>query len=400
MIQVNHFKRIDHIKRLPMNITIPKERREHEKRVAASPDTVKKLISLGFNVIVEKDAGAKSQISDHQFEEAGASIAVDAASAYSAGDIVFKVQRPLMADEGNIDELSMIKDGSILISMIDPMRNPDHIKAYADKNISAFAMEFMPRITRAQSMDVLSSQSNLAGYNAVIDAASEFGRAFPMMMTAAGTIAPAKVMIMGVGVAGLQAIATAKRLGAVVSATDVRSAAAEQVESLGGKFIMVETDEEGETEAGYAKEMSDDYKRRQAELIAETLKKQDIAITTALIPGRPAPILITDEMVASMKSGSVIIDLAVEAGGNCTLSRPGEIVTSDNGVIIVGHLNVASRLAADASALYAKNLLNFITPLTSEEGGSLDIDWEDEIITGTLLTKDREVVHERLKGGN
>tara|TARA_R110002096_G_scaffold416576_3_gene619781 strand:+ start:227956 stop:229107 length:1152 start_codon:yes stop_codon:yes gene_type:complete len=383
-----------------MKITIPKERREHEKRVAATPDTVKKLVSLGFSVIVEKDAGAQSQISDSQYEEAGASIAADASAAYSAADIILKVQRPLMNTEGDVDELSMIKNGTILISTLDPIRNPDHVEAYAKKNISAFAMEFMPRITRAQSMDVLSSQSNLAGYSAVIDAASEFGRAFPMMMTAAGTVAPAKVLVMGVGVAGLQAIATAKRLGAVVSATDVRSAAAEQVESLGGKFIMVETDEEGETEAGYAKEMSDDYKRRQAELIAETLKKQDIAITTALIPGRPAPILITDEMVASMKSGSVIIDLAVEAGGNCTLSKPGEIVTSDNGVIIVGHLNVPSRLAADASALYSKNLLNFITPLVSEEGGELVIDWEDEIIIGTLLTKDGAVVNERLKGGN
>ncbi|MBL4603210.1 MAG: Re/Si-specific NAD(P)(+) transhydrogenase subunit alpha [Emcibacteraceae bacterium] len=383
-----------------MKITIPKERREHEKRVAATPDTVKKLISLGFTVIVEKDAGANSQISDKQYEEAGATIATNAKAAYSEADIIFKVQRPLMGSEGEIDELSMMKDGSILIAILDPMRNPEHVKAYAQKNISAFAMEFMPRITRAQSMDVLSSQSNLAGYIAVIEAASEFGRAFPMMMTAAGTIAPAKVLVMGVGVAGLQAIATAKRLGAVVSATDVRSAAAEQVESLGGKFIMVETDEEGETAAGYAKEMSDDYKKRQAELIATTLKKQDIAITTALIPGRPAPVLITDEMVASMKPGSVIIDLAVEAGGNCSLSKPGEIVITDNGVIIVGHLNVPSRLATDASALYSKNLLNFITPLVKEESGNLDIDWEDEVITGTLLTKDNKVVHERLTGGN
>ncbi|MEZ5758797.1 MAG: Re/Si-specific NAD(P)(+) transhydrogenase subunit alpha [Emcibacteraceae bacterium] len=383
-----------------MIIAIPKERREHEKRVAATPDTVKKLVALGFGVIVEKGAGAKSQISDSQYEDAGAKIAADAKALYSAADIIFKVQRPLLAGEGDIDELSLIKDGSTLIAILDPIRNPDHVKAYANKNISAYAMEFMPRITRAQSMDVLSSQSNLAGYAAVINAAAEFSRAFPMMMTAAGTIAPAKVMIMGVGVAGLQAIATAKRLGAVVSATDVRSAAKEQVESLGGKFVMVETDEEGETAAGYAKEMSDDYKKRQAELIAETLKKQDIAITTALIPGRPAPILITDEMVASMKAGSIIVDLAVEAGGNCTQSRPGEVVTSDNGVIIIGHLNVPSQLAADASALYSKNLLNFITPLAGEEAGTLNIDWEDEIIVGTLLTKDKQIVNERLKGGN
>lgn len=383
-----------------MKIAIPKERREHEKRVAATPDTIKKLIGLGFSVIVETGAGLKSQITDEQYSEAGATIAADAKSVYENADIVFKVGRPLLKGEGDIDEMSLIKEGSILIAILDPLKTPDHIKAYADKNISAFAMEFMPRISRAQSMDVLSSQSNLAGFISVIDAAHEYGRAIPMMMTAAGTIAPAKIMVMGVGVAGLQAIATAKRLGAVVSATDVRAAAKEQVESLGGKFVMVETDESGETEAGYAKEMSDDYKKRQAELIAETLKKQDIAITTALIPGRPAPVLITDEMVASMKSGSVIVDLAVEAGGNCTLSKPGEIVITDNGVIIIGHLNVASRLATDASALYSKNLLNFITPLVDPETKKLNIDWQDEIITGTLLTKDKAIVHERLKGGN
>lgn len=382
-----------------MIIAIPKERRQHEKRVAATPDTVKKLISLGFKVKVEADAGLKSQLSDEEYKDAGASISNDAKDTYKDADIIFKVQRPLLKGEGDIDEISLIKKGAILIAILDPIRNENHVKAYAENDILAFAMEFMPRITRAQSMDVLSSQSNLAGYSAVIDAAHEYNRAFPMMMTAAGTIAPAKVMVMGVGVAGLQAIATAKRLGAVVSATDVRAAAKEQVESLGGKFIMVETDESGETAGGYAKEMSDDYKRRQAELIAETLKKQDIAITTALIPGRPAPILITDEMVASMKAGSVIVDLAVENGGNCTLSKPGEIITTDNGVIIVGHLNVPSRLSANASALYSKNLLNFITPLVEPETGKLNIDWEDEIITGTLLTKDKTIVHERLRGG-
>lgn len=383
-----------------MKIAIPKERRQYEKRVAATPDTVKKLISLGFSVTVEKDAGKLSQISDSQYTDAGATIAEDANSTYSDAEIIFKVQRPLMSGEGDIDELSLIKPGAMLIATLDPIKNPDHVKAYAERNISAFAMEFMPRITRAQSMDVLSSQSNLAGFISVIDAAHEYGRALPMMMTAAGTIAPAKIMVMGVGVAGLQAIATAKRLGAVVSATDVRSAVKEQVESLGGKFVMVETDEEGETEAGYAKEMSDDFKKRQAELIAETIKKQDIAITTALIPGRPAPILITDEMVASMKSGSVIVDLAVEAGGNCTLSKPGEIVVSDNGVIIIGHMNVPSRLATDASALYSKNLLNFISPHVDEETKQLNIDWEDETVTGILLTKDSKIVHERVMGGN
>ena len=381
-----------------MQITIPKERREHEKRVSATPDTVKKFVSLGFNVVVEKGAGVQSQITDVQYEAAGAIIATTTKAAYTAADIILKVQHPLMKNEGIIDELSLIKDGAILISILDPLRNSKHLKIYASKNISAFAMEFMPRITRAQSMDVLSSQSNLSGYSAVIDAASEFSRAFPMMMTAAGTIAPAKVMIMGVGVAGLQAIATAKRLGAVVSATDVRSAAAEQVESLGGKFIMVDTDEDGEAAAGYAKEMSEDYKLRQAALISETLKKQDIAITTALIPGRPAPVLITDDMVLSMKSGSVIVDLAVEAGGNCSLSKPGETIVSDNGVIIIGNLNMPSRLAADASALYAKNLLNFIMPHVSKKGAELSIDWEDEIIIGTLLTKGGAIVNDRLKG--
>ena len=383
-----------------MIIAIPKERREYEKRVAATPDTIKKLIVMGFTVVVEKDAGKASQISNEAYEAAGASIAKDAATAFKKSDIIFKVQRPLMADEGDIDEVALMKPTAILVAMLDPFRNPKHTSAYAKGNISAFAMELMPRITRAQSMDVLSSQSNLAGYTAVIDAAQEFGRAFPMMMTAAGTIAPAKVMIMGVGVAGLQAIATAKRLGAVVSATDVRAAAKEQVESLGGKFVMVETEETGETKAGYAKEMSDDYKRKQAELIAETIKKQDIVITTALIPGRPAPVLITEDMVASMKSGSVIVDLAVEAGGNCTLSKPGEIVITKNGVKIVGHMNVPSRIAEDASALYSKNLLNFITPLVAEDKSSLNIDWNDEIITGILLTKDKQIVHERLKGGN
>lgn len=383
-----------------MKIAIPKERREHEKRVAATPDTVKKLVSLGFEIVVEKNAGHTSQIPDAEFEKAGASIAADATTVFAGADIIFKVQGPLVKGEGSVDELSMIKSGALLIAMLDPMGNPEHVKAYAQKDISAFAMEFMPRITRAQSMDVLSSQSNLAGYNAVIDAAHEYSRAFPMMMTAAGTVAPAKVLVMGTGVAGLQAIATAKRLGAVVSATDVRAAAAEQVESLGGKFVMVETDESGETEGGYAKEMSDDYKRRQAELIAETLKKQDIAITTALIPGRPAPVLINDEMVASMKQGSIIIDLAAPAGGNCTLTKPGQTYTTDNGVTIVAHLNAASHLAADASSLYAKNLLNFITPLVNEEQNGLSIDWEDEIIIGTLLTKDGQIVHERLKGDN
>ncbi|VAV99297.1 NAD(P) transhydrogenase alpha subunit [hydrothermal vent metagenome] len=383
-----------------MKLAIPKERRAHERRVAATPDTVKKLILLGLDVVVEKDAGLMSSIPDSEYTAAGATIAVDAAETYKDADIIFKVQRPLHAAEGDIDEISLIKAGTILIAILSPFTDGASVDAYAKGNITSFAMEFMPRITRAQSMDVLSSQSNLAGYQAVIDAAAEFSRAFPMMMTAAGTVAPAKVMIMGCGVAGLQAIATAKRLGAVVSATDVRAAAKEQVESLGGKFVMVESDETGETEAGYAREMSDDYKTKQAALIAETLAKQDIAITTALIPGRPAPVLITREMVQSMKPGSVIIDLAVESGGNCELSQAGKTIL-ESGVKIIGHYNVPSRVATDASALYSRNLLNFITPLMDSESKTLNIDWEDEIITGTLLTKDGVITHERLtKGGN
>ncbi len=377
-----------------MKLAIPKERREHERRVAATPDTVKKLLSLGFDVVVEKDAGLMSSIPDRDYTAAGATIAADAVETFKDADVIFKVQRPMN------DEIALIKSGAILAGILSPFADGAAIDAYAKANIVSFAMEFMPRITRAQSMDVLSSQSNLAGYTSVIDAASEFSRAFPMMMTAAGTVAPAKVLVMGCGVAGLQAIATAKRLGAVVSATDVRAAAKEQVESLGGKFVMVESDETGETEAGYAREMSDEYKAKQAALIAETIAKQDIVITTALIPGRPAPLLVTRTMVQSMKPGSVIIDLAVESGGNCELSQAGKVVL-ESGVKIVGHHNVPSRTATDASALYSKNLLNFITPLMDEESKSLNIDWEDEIIIGTLLTKDGAIVHERLKeGGN
>lgn len=381
-----------------MKLAIPKERRPHERRVAATPDTVKKLIALGFEVTVEKDAGIMSSILDKDYSAAGATIATDAATTYQDADIIFKVQSPLNAGEGEVDEIALIKSGAVLVGILAPFAEGARVDAYAKGNITAFAMELMPRITRAQSMDVLSSQSNLAGYTAVIDAAGEFSRAFPMMMTAAGTVAPAKVMVMGCGVAGLQAIATAKRLGAVVSATDVRAVAKEQVESLGGKFVMVESEETGETEGGYAKEMSDDYKAKQAALIAQTIAKQDIVITTALIPGRPAPVLITCEMVQSMKPGSVIIDLAVESGGNCALSEPGKIVL-ENGVKVVGHYNVPSRVATDASALYSRNLLNFITPLVDEESKSLNIDWQDEIIIGTLLTKDGVIVHDRLIEG-
>lgn len=377
-----------------MKIAIPKERRPGEARVAASPDTVKKFAALGLEVVIETGAGDGVSIADAVFAGAGAAIADDEAAALGGADIVLKVQRPLFGDAEEPDELSLMKQGCLLIGLLAPLANRADTNAYARHGVTAFAMELLPRITRAQSMDALSSQSNLAGYRAVIDAAFEFGRAFPMMMTAAGTVAPARVVVFGAGVAGLQAIATAKRLGAIVSAFDVRAAVKEQVESLGATFIEVppEEGEEGETAAGYAREMGEEYQRRQAKVIGEILEKQDIAICTALIPGKPAPVLITEEMVKGMKPGSVIVDLAVEAGGNCEGSELGKVVKK-HGVTIVGHANVPSRIAVDSSALYARNLLNFVTPLIDEESKTLNIDWEDEIIKGALLTRDGKVVH-------
>ncbi len=376
-----------------MRIAVLKERRPDEARVAATPETVKKFKALGVDVAVETGAGAPSHFADADYAAAGATITQTATQALEGAEIVMKVQRPLD------DELNGMKAGTMLAAMLAPYADRVAVRSYADKRVNAFAMEFMPRITRAQSMDVLSSQSNLAGYKAVIDAAAAYGRAFPMMMTAAGTIAPARVFIMGVGVAGLQAIATAKRLGAIVSATDVRAATKEQVQSLGGTFVMVEDEESkaAETKAGYAKEMSEAYKIKQAALIAETIKKQDIVITTALIPGRPAPVLVSEEMVRSMKPGSIIIDLATEQGGNCPLSKAGQTVEV-NGVKIIGTVNLAGRLAADASSLYARNLFNFLSPLIDKTTKALKIDWNDEIIKGTCLTRDGEVVHPALKG--
>jgi H+-translocating NAD(P) transhydrogenase subunit alpha len=373
-----------------MKVGIPKERRANETRVAATPETVKKLKGLGLDLVVESGAGAPSHFADQDYAQAGAAIG-STADALGA-DIVLKVMRP--TDE----ELSSMKRGAMLAAILAPYADKAAPPKYATAGVNAFAMEFMPRITRAQSMDVLSSQSNLAGYKAVIDAAGAYGRAFPMMMTAAGTIAPARVFIMGVGVAGLQAIATAKRLGAIVSATDVRAATKEQVQSLGGTFVMVEDEEskQAETAAGYAKEMSDAYKKKQAALIAETIKKQDIVITTALIPGRPAPVLVTEEMVRSMKPGSIIVDLAAEQGGNCPLTKAGETIET-NGVKIIGTLNLAGRLSADASSLYARNLFNFLQPLIDKTTKGLKIDWNDEIIKGTCLTRDGDVVHPALK---
>ncbi len=375
-----------------MKLAIPKERRPSERRVAATPDTVKRLKALGLDIIVEAGAGAGASIPDQSFVEAGATLAPDYASTVGDADIVLKVGRPMTGLEG-INESAAIKRGAVLVAMLDPYRDKEQVAGYAERGISAFAMELVPRITRAQAMDVLSSQANLAGYKSVLDAAVEFGRAFPMMMTAAGTIAPAKVMVMGAGVAGLQAIATARRLGAVVSATVVRLAAKEQVESLGATFVMVIDDEakQAETAGGYAKEMSEGYKQKQAALIAETIKKQDIVICTAQIPGRAAPRLVSDAMIATMRPGSVIVDLAVESGGNCEGSEVGQVVDR-HGVRIVGHANVPSRIAVDASQLYAKNLLSFVQ-LIVQKDGTLKIDRDDEIVKGSLLAIDGQIVH-------
>jgi len=371
-----------------MKLSIAKERRDGEARAAATPDSVKKLAALGFEVTVESGAGEGCSISDQAFKDAGAAIAADLAAALGDADVVLKVQRP------EDDEIKAMKRGAVLVGMLAPYADKAQVKAYAEAGVDAFALELVPRITRAQSMDVLSSQANLAGYRAVLDAAHEFGRAFPMMMTAAGTVPPARVFVMGVGVAGLQAIATAKRLGAVVSATDVRPATKEQVESLGGTFVAVMDEEfkQAQTAGGYAKEMSDEYKKKQAALIAETIKKQDIVICTALIPGRKAPVLVSAEMVKTMKPGSVIVDLAVEQGGNCPLSELGKIVKK-HGVTLVGHANVPSRIAVDATALYARNLVNFLTPLVDKDTKRLKIDLADEIVKGSLLTHAGKVVH-------
>lgn len=375
-----------------MKISIPKERRSGETRVAGSPDVVGKLVALGFEVVVEKGAGLQANFTDDAFKDAGATIAKDFAATVKGTDVVFKILGPTK------DELSKIGKGAKLMASLSAMTNGEEMAAIAKAGVTSFAMELMPRITRAQSMDILSSQSNLAGYRAVIDGAVEFGRAFPMMMTAAGTVAPAKVFVMGVGVAGLQAIATAKRLGAVVTATDVRPATKEQVESLGGKFLVVdpEMEKDAQTDGGYAKEMPPEYFDKQKAVVAEHIKKQDVVITTALIPGRPAPRLITKEMVSSMNPGAVIVDLAVEAGGNCEGSQLGKVVDV-NGVKIVGHENMPGRLAEDASALFAKNLLNFLSPHVDKENKSLSIDWEDETVAGTLVTRDGAIVNDRVK---
>ena len=381
-----------------MKISIPKENREGETRVAASPEVIKKFVSMGFDITVESGAGLNSGFTDEIFKDAGAEIASDTKSTLENADLIFKIQR-LMTSNDAIDEISMCKKDAMVLSHMSALSTKKDSEEYAKASLTTFAMDLMPRISRAQSMDVLSSQSNLSGYQAVIKGADNFNSAFPMMMTAAGTVAPAKVFVMGVGVAGLQAIATAKRMGAIVTAYDVRAATKEQVESLGGKFLIVDEEamKEAETSGGYAKEMTDEYKKKEQEVIKKHISDQDIVITTALIPGRPAPKLVTAEMVKLMRTGSVIVDLAAEMGGNCELTKRNEIFDAD-GIKIVGFDNLPGELPKDASTLFAKNLFNFLSPHVNGETKSLELDWEDETVKNTLVTKDGNIVSEIVKG--
>ncbi len=375
-----------------MKVAILRETKSGEARVSATPETVKKLVDIGIAVSVERGAGEGAKFPDIEYKNSGAKICASADATLKGADVILTVYRPKPAS------LVGVKEGAILIGMMDIFGNENEISSLAKKGLTIFAMEFMPRITRAQTMDVLSSQANLAGYQAVIEGAVAFDRALPMMMTAAGTIHPAKIFIMGAGVAGLQAIATARRLGAIVSANDVRPAAKEQVESLGAKFIAVENEEfkQAETTGGYAKAMSKEYQKLQAELVAKHIAKQDIVITTALIPGKDAPILVDKKMVETMKPGSVIVDLAAERGGNCTLTKKDKIITHKE-VIIIGYSNMPARIAKSASSLYARNLFAFLEILYDREKRQLNIDWQDELITATALVKNGEFVHELLK---
>jgi NAD(P) transhydrogenase subunit alpha len=372
-------------------VAVLRERRPGENRVAATPETVRKLVALGLSVAIEGGAGAAASYPDEDYRSAGADIASNAEAALAAADILLAVHAP--------DKVAVkaLKPGAVVVGLLDPYGNEALRTLLTDAQVTAFAMEFVPRITRAQAMDVLSSQANLAGYRAVIEAAEAYGRALPMMMTAAGTVAAAKVFIMGAGVAGLQAIATARRLGAVVTATDVRPAAKEQVESLGAKFIAVEDEEfkAAETAAGYAKEMSPAYQAKQAALVSDHIKKQDIVITTALIPGRPAPRLVSAEQLASMRPGAVVVDLAVERGGNVEGVRP-DVIAEVAGVKVIGFQNLPSRIAADASNLYARNLLSFVGLLVNSEG-ALAPDLEDEILKGAMITHAGAVAHPAFK---
>ncbi len=374
---------------MAIRIAVLKETAPYESRVAATPETVKKYIAKGFSLTVVEGAGMAAAYPDSEYAAAGATMVGDNDKAAKDADVILCVQSP--------SPLPKMKKETLLIGLLAPYGDKAKLETIAKTDAIAIAMELVPRITRAQAMDVLSSQSNLAGYKAVLEATAVYSRAFPMMMTAAGTVPPARVFVMGAGVAGLQAIATARRLGAIVSATDVRPAAKEQVQSLGASFVMVESDEtkQAETAGGYAKEMSDDFKQRQAKLVAETLVKQDIVITTALIPGRPAPVLITEEMVKSMKPGSIIVDMAVEQGGNCALSKLGETVDV-NGVKILGIRNIPSRIASDSSALYSRNLMNLLGIIVSKEG-TIALNMDDDIIKSTVLTKDGAVIHPNFK---
>jgi NAD(P) transhydrogenase subunit alpha len=370
-----------------MKIAVLKEIKPNELRVAVSPDTIKRFIKAGFEVIIEKNAGKNSSMTDDAYKCAGARIENSAKETAANADIILKVQSPAK------EELANFKKGQILICIMNALTDKETLKFCTDAGITVFAMELMPRTTKAQIMDVLSSQANLAGYRAVIDGCYEFNHAMPMLMTAAGTVPAARVCIMGAGVAGLQAIATARRLGAIVSAFDVRPAVKEEVQSLGASFVEVDStaEKDAQTSGGYAKEMSEDYKKKQAEVIAQHLKKQDIVICTAQIPGKKAPVLIPEDIVKTMKTGAVIVDLAVESGGNCPISEPGKVVEK-HGVKIVGHYNVPSRLAADTSALYARNLYNFVMELLDTEKKSINIDKENELIAGTLIAQNGEKV--------
>lgn len=369
-----------------MKIVAPKECTDFEFRVAITPEVSKKLTNLGHEVVIEKGAGAAAGMADSDYEEAGAKIAKDVKSLYQDADIIIRVSPPSKS------EIAVLPKNAILAGMLKPHGNEQLITDLAKRKVTAFALELIPRISRAQSMDVLSSQSNLAGYKAVVDAAAEFGRALPMMMTAAGMIPPARTLILGAGVAGLQAIATARRLGAIVSAFDVRSAAKEQVESLGATFVEVTSEEKGEGTGGYAKEMSADYKKRQQEKLEEVMCQQDIVITTAQIPGKPAPTLITEKMLKNMKSGSIIVDLAIESGGNCVGSVAGKIVVK-HGVKILGYPNFPSRIPFDASQVYARNVFNFLKLLFNTDGKALEVDWNDEIIKGSALCHEGNVIY-------
>ena len=370
-----------------MKIAVLKETKPFEERVSCTPEISKKLISLGLKVGIESEAGSAASYADSDYKSQGVEVSKSQKGFLDKADVIFAVRRP----ETKIAKL--FKKNSILICQMEPYQNQEEIKEFAKLGINSFALENVPRITRAQAMDVLSSQSNLSGYRAVIEASQIYGRAFPMMMTAAGTIPPARVLIMGAGVAGLQAVATAKRLGAIVSATDVRPAAKEQVESLGGKFVAVEDEEfrEAETAGGYAKQMSKEYQEKQSKLISDTIKDQDIVITTALIPGKPAPKLVSKEMITSMKPGSVVIDLAAVSGGNCELTQPDKIIKNNN-VSIVGYTNIPSRLAGDASRLFARNIFSFFENIWDKENSKLNINQEDEIVQGSLLTYNGKLI--------